>query len=303
MLPASPTAALPLKSLLVKSEYLLQSVLKYPSTPRCPHCGSERQTQIARKYGVARIVRCGECGLYFARPVYRSWVTSNLYDGLYEAGFATDLPGDDQLEDWIATGFRDIGRDASRVLDAIRRHVARPAPTLLEFGSSWGYFLYQARAAGFEVAGVEIGASRRDFGSRRLGLDIVGDLDELPPAARYDVVYSAHVLEHLTDLGDIFARLAARLHDDGVLFIEVPNFDPRQFGAECFPAVGAIHPLGFDSEFFRANLPRHGLALTGIFATWDDVPDRPVEVSRNNVIIARAERSHRADAQTRSPER
>jgi len=303
MPPISYPATLPLKSLLVKSEFLLQSVLKYAQTPRCPHCGSARQTRIARKYGVARIVRCVECGLYFSRPVYRSWVTPNLYDGLYTAGFATDLPGDAQLEQWIATDFRDIGRDASRVLEHIRSHVARPAPTLLEIGCSWGYFLYQARAAGFEVAGVEIGARRRDFGSRRLGLHIVGDLGELPAAARYDVIYSSHVLEHLTDLGDLLTHLAGRLRDDGVLFIEVPNFDPRQFGARCFPVVGAVHPLGFDSEFFRTNLPRHGLSLTGIFATWDDVPDHPVEVSRTNVIIARAERSQRADAQTRSPER
>jgi len=249
-----------------------------------------RQTQIARKYGVARIVRCTECGLYFSRPIYRSWVTQNLYDGLYAAGFATDLPDDAQLARWIATGFRDIGRDASTVLERIRRHLSRPAPTLLEFGCSWGYFLYQARAAGFDVTGVEVGASRRDFGRRRLGLHIVGDLAELPAEQPFDVVYTAHVLEHLTDLASILARLAPLLRADGVLFVEVPNFDPRQFGARCFPVVGAIHPLGFDSEFFRANLPRHGLALSGVFERWEDVPDRPVHVSSSDLLIVRATR-------------
>src|SRR5215470_8254935 len=121
-------SALPLKRLFVKSEYLLQSVVKYARAARCPHCASLRQMQIARKYGVARIVRCVECGLYFSRPIYRSWVTQNLYDGLYAAGFATDLPDEGQLAHWSATGFRDIGRDASVVLDRIRRHLSRPTP-------------------------------------------------------------------------------------------------------------------------------------------------------------------------------
>jgi SAM-dependent methyltransferase len=268
---------------LVKSEYLLQSVLKYPLSPHCPHCGSTQQTQIARKYGVARIVRCVECGLYFSRPIYRSWVTQNLYDGLYAAGFATELPDDAQLARWIATGFREIGRDARTALERIRLHLSRPAPALLEIGCSWGYFLHQARAAGFDVTGVEIGASRRDFGRQRLGLRIVADLGELPADRRYDVIYTAHVLEHLTDLGATLARLAPLLRADGLLFAEVPNF-----GARCFPIVGAVHPLGFDSEFFRANLPRHGLALTGVFSSWDDVPDRAVQVSSGEVIIVRA---------------
>lgn len=279
-----------MRNLVVKSEYFLQSLLKYPLTPQCPHCRSVRQHLIARKYGVARIVRCVECGLFFSRPIYRSWVTANLYDGLYWADFATALPDDAQLEHWIATNFRDIGRDASTVLERIRRHVPGPTPTLLEIGSSWGYFLYQARAAGFDVTGLEIGDRRREFGRRRLGLDIAGDLGELPPDKRYDVIYTSHVLEHFTDLARIFPRLGTLLSDEGVLFVEVPNFDPATFGPRCFSVVGAVHPLGFDSAFFRANLPRHGLALTGVFASWDDVPDRPVETSGADIIIIRAVR-------------
>ena len=44
--------------------------------------------------------------------------------------------------------------------------------TLLEIGSSWGYFLDQANAAGFATVGVEPGRTRRRFGVRELGVDI-----------------------------------------------------------------------------------------------------------------------------------
>lgn len=281
----------PFTNLVVKSEYLLQSLVKYPLAARCPHCHSARQTLVARKYGVARIVRCAACGLCFSRPIYRSWVADNFYDELYTAGFSTTLPDDARLEAWLATGFRDTQREADTVLATIRRHASSPTPSLLEIGCSWGYFLHQARGAGFEVTGIEIGDQRRSFGQRRLGLEIVGSLGELPAGRRYDIVYTSHVLEHFTDLRDVFPRIARVLKDDGVLFIEVPNFDPGQFGSRCFSVVGAVHPLGFDSAFFRATLPRHGLEVTGIFSSWDDLPERPVAASSSNVIIVRAART------------
>ena len=275
-------------SALVKSEYLLQSVLRYPLTPACPHCGSGNHSLVARKYRVVRIVRCRDCGLAFSRPIYRSWLAANFYDRLYAQGAITEMPDPPTLRQLLDNRFRGAEKDAATVLDKLRPEgVARPS--LLELGSSWGYFLYQAQADGFDAAGIEIGSTRREFGRRELGVDIVADWSELPPGRRYDVVYTAHVLEHFTDLSAVFPRIAERLADDGTLYIEVPNFDPAQFGRRCLSIVGAVHPLGFDSGFFRANLPRHGLAITGVFGCWDDVPDRPSAVSSGDVIIVRAE--------------
>jgi hypothetical protein len=89
----------------------------------------------------------------------------------------------------------------------------------------------------------------------------------------------------------VFPRIATLLKPDGALFVEVPNFDPEQLGARCFSIVGAVHPLGFSSDFFRSNLPRHGLTVTGMFSSWDDVPDRPVTASHSDVIVMRATRT------------
>jgi SAM-dependent methyltransferase len=279
-----------MKQLVVKSEFLLQSLLRYPLTAPCPHCRSPRHELIARKYRVVRIVRCRDCGLSFSRPIYRSWMSANFYDRLYSQGAITALPNEERLRELLASGFRDTEKDAVTVLAKLQQHAARPHPTILEIGSSWGYFLYQARALGFDATGIEIATRRREFGRRRLGLHIVGDWDELPIGRRYDVIYTAHVLEHFTDLGEIFAHIAARLDDGGVLFAEVPNFDPAQFGTRCLSIVGAVHPLGFDSRFFRTNLPQHGLEITGVFSSWDNVPDRSSLVSTGEVIIVRAER-------------
>lgn len=276
-----------MSGLVIKSEYLLQSVLRYPLTPACPHCGSASHALVARKYRVVRIVRCRDCGLSFSRPIYRSWLAANFYDRLYAQGAITELPDPPTLRRLLDSRFRGAEKDAAAVLDKLRPPNVEH-PTLLELGSSWGYFLYQAQASGFDATGIEIGTSRRQFGQRELGVDIVADWSELPAGRRYDVIYTAHVLEHFTDLSAVFPLIAERLQADGTLFIEVPNFDPTQFGERCLSIVGAIHPLGFDSEFFRSNLPRHGLEISGVFSRWDDVPDRPAGVSNGDVIIVRA---------------
>ena len=289
-----------MKRITVKLEFLAQSLVRYPFSQPCPHCRSVEQTLVGRKYGVGRIVRCTGCGLCFSRPIYRSWLASNFYDRLYSEPSTTVLPHAQQLEQLLAAGFRGLDKDASAVLEKIRAHVSSSRPRLLEIGSSWGYFLYQARAAGFDVTGVEIATRRRNFACQRLGLRMVADLRDLDGACRYDVIYAAHALEHFVDIHGVFPRLAALLSDDGVLFIEVPNFDPEQFGRRCFSIVGAVHPIGFDTDFLRFNLPRHGLEVTGLYASWDDLPDRPSAVSHGAVIIARAIR-RRAEAASGPP--
>jgi hypothetical protein len=55
------------------------------------------------------------------------------------------------------------------------------------------------------------------------------------------------------------------------------------------PNIGSIHPLGFDAEFFRRNLPKHGLEVIGTYGSWSQIPDRPAHTpSVNGVnVIAR----------------
>lgn len=283
--------ALSPQQLVVKAEYLLQSVLRYPQSVACPHCESRRLSLVARKYAVARVVRCRECGLAFARPIYRTWFAGNFYDRFYSAeGSTTALPDDATLGKLRASNFAGTDKEASHAVKALRHAVPKEGASLLEIGSSWGYFLHQARTAGFDVAGVEIGDTRREFGRTKLGLEIVAGFDRLPAGRRYDVIYTSHVLEHFTDLTTVFDDVSARLAEGGRLFAEVPNVDPERLGPDCLSMVGAVHPIGFDSRWFRENLPRHGLVVEAIYSDWRDVPDRPVERSESGIVIVQARR-------------
>lgn len=127
---------------------------------------------------------------------------------------------------------------------------------LLEFGSSWGYFLYQAKLKGFSCIGVEISKKRAKIGGEILNVDIVNALSELKNK-KFDVIVSFHTLEHLLDIHTIFKEFHNLLDDDGIVLLEVPlgNINKKN---HRFIHMGAVHPLGFTFDFFCRNLPGYG---------------------------------------------
>ena len=276
-----------MKNLLPRTEFLLQALVKRRDD--CPHCHDTDTSVVARKHLFVRVRHCDACDLYFTDPTYEESVFGQLYDGLYGAeGSTTDLPAPARLRQLMDTSFRGTDKDCHARLRALR--ALSHGDAFLELGSSWGYLLQQANEEGFRARGVEISGPRRRFGIDRLGQDILASLDEAPEE-HFDVVYSAHTLEHFTDLQGVLPQLARRLRPGtGLLALEVPNFDPVQLGSSVLPTIGAVHPLGFPSGFFPSNLPAAGFTDVQLFESWRDVPLRPVESSSSDVVIALARR-------------
>jgi SAM-dependent methyltransferase len=273
-----------LDNLLPRLEFLAQAVVRREE--RCPHCGANDLETLARKWAVVRIRRCRQCALALTDPIYRSRL-GNLYDRLYAGqGSTTELPDAERLTALVASGF--AGSDKDFRVRVARLRELGPGRRLLEVGSSWGYFLHQAAAGGFEATGVEIGSRRAEYGRSRLGVRILPGLDALSPGS-FDVVYTSHVLEHFTDLSGVFPRLHELLVPGGALVVEVPHFDWPAGGSDALSFVGAVHPLGFGGEFFRRSLPRHGFELVGFFERWEDLPQRPLPQPSgpNLVCVAR----------------
>lgn len=271
--------------LLPRLEFFVQGLLRRQR--RCPHCGSAEQTIEARKYGVIRIQRCKACGLCYTDPIYRSWLWDAFYDSAYDQGdLTTRLPDPSELDRLVRTRFAGTNKDFSATIAALDG--LGVGKRWLEFGSSWGYFVFQARAAGLDAVGVEVGAPRRQYGVEKLGLPIAPSLAHYPDGA-FDLVYTGHVLEHFTDLSTIFQDLRRMLRPGGVLVVEVPNFDREARGDVVLPIIGAVHPLGFDSAFFRRNLPRYGFGDVRIHERYDGLCGPGVDRSRGDVIIVRAE--------------
>ena len=273
--------------LIPRLEFAAQSLFRKQS--HCPHCHSKNLNSIAKKYVVINIKECNDCHLYFTDPIYKPLFVSNLYEQLYTAEGSTTCPPDsEELNNLIDDSFRSSDKFFGERIRAIKSRCN--GNKLLELGSSWGYFLYQAQQQEFDATGVEISQPRREFGITNLKVNIVENISQLDND-NFDLVYTAHTLEHFTDLSTIFQEIHRVLKPKGQLLIEVPNFDFAELGKKVLPAVGAVHPLGFSNQFFQENLPKYGFKVLAFYDSWDGFPDLPVEKSSTGNIIVLAEKT------------
>jgi SAM-dependent methyltransferase len=118
-------------------------------------------------------------------------------------------------------------RQAVQILSLVRRHVP-PGSRLLDVGCSFGFFLLEARKAGFDVRGIEPDLQAFEGARAALGEDVVrqGLLspDTAPPGSA-DVICTLDVIEHIEpEEHEAFARqLAQTLAPGGIWVIKVPT--------------------------------------------------------------------------------
>lgn len=275
-----------MNQLVPRIEFVLQALFR--KQLNCPHCGSKDYNRIARKYISVSIENCNKCNLMFTSPIYKSLIFSELYDKLYKAeGSTTDMPTSEQLSKLTSENFQGSDKyfgDRIKLISQITE-----GRDLLEIGSSWGYFLWQAKKMGFQTTGVELSDTRRRFGIDKLDVNLVKTTTELGER-KFDIIYTAHTLEHFTDLTKIFQDISDHLKVAGKVIIEVPNFDFAVHGNSLLSVIGAVHPIGFCSEFFQQNLPKYGLSILGFYDSWKNFPLEKTSKSDGNIVLLVAEK-------------
>lgn len=274
-----------MSNIIPRIEHLFQSLLtkqKY-----CPYCKSQNLKLLATKKIFIKIQECQNCNLYFTDPIYKPWLLSNLYDSLYSAeGLTTRVPTAFELEKLKQTNFENSDKCFSERLKIIKNKFG--GEKILEFGSSWGYFVYQAKNFGYEAKGIEISDSRRNFGINNLGVSILKSIDKVSHEY-FDIIYTAHTLEHLTDLSNVFHSFCSLLEHNGTLLIEVPNCNLSMSKNKSLNLIGAVHPLGFSKVFFEKNLPKYGFKNIEIFKCWEalNINNNDAQDDGNIIVLAR----------------
>jgi SAM-dependent methyltransferase len=207
------------------------------------------------------LVECPACGLAFQPERAREELRA-----LYRDSYFADYEGGDYAEAESARR-----REASVRLRFVEQYAE--GGRLLELGCAAGYFLAEARAAGFEVAGVEASATMARLARERFGVAVeAGFVDEIAlPAATYDVVCAWHVLEHIPEPLVDLQRLHRCLRPGGLLFVEVPNFASvraRREGVRWRPLDLSHHVVQFSPDALAALLRSAGFELCAV----DTVP-------------------------------
>ena len=187
--------------------------------PNCNLCGGSGQRRLFTKFAY-ELVECRDCGLtYVANPpdieaLQRTYsVEADYHRALLDPSSAAT-----RRQTAIARRHAAILRQTIRDGRNLR---------LLDIGCSSGFFLNEAREAGFAVEGVELSPDTADFARSHFGLTVhTGTLDSGPFAPKsFDVVTLFDVIEHVPDPLRELAGIRQLLKPGGVILQATPNID------------------------------------------------------------------------------
>jgi 2-polyprenyl-3-methyl-5-hydroxy-6-metoxy-1,4-benzoquinol methylase len=207
------------------------------SDEKCRLCGSK----LASNWFIAwdhEIYACSQCGFLFAIKLAGAPAPN------YESGYHSDF-----IE-------RDMKADTLERYEALLKELGSMAPgrRLLDIGCGAGGFLNFARSLGWSVSGIDGSQAAVQHALNAYRLDAtVADLNrhELQPGD-YDVIWSFHVIEHLSDPLHLIRSAAAALVPNGLIFIGTPFYSRARIRLhQLLYKIGAAHyPFDF-------NLPDH----------------------------------------------
>jgi SAM-dependent methyltransferase len=207
------------------------------SVEKCRLCGSE----LASIWFIAwdhEIYSCSQCGFMFAKKL--AGAPEPNYESDYHSGFIE----------------RDMKADTLERYEAILKELGSMAPghRLLDVGCGAGSFLNFARGLGWSVSGIDGSQAAVQHALEAYGLDAtVADLNrhELQPGA-YDVIWSFHVIEHLSNPLHLIRSAAEALVPNGMIFIGTPLYSRARILLHqlLYKAGAANYPFDF-------NLPDH----------------------------------------------
>jgi SAM-dependent methyltransferase len=208
-------------------------------------------------------VRCRACTLLYVTPRYAE--PQAHYHG----------ERDEVLRKYgaILRGEASHNRDPNyeQELGVLRK--LKPRGILLDVGTHCGFFLRKARNLGWTLVGVEPSPIGAELAREFYGLDVrTATLEEAGFSDGYaDIVTMVDVFEHIADPRDLLASVRHVLHDDGLLFIKVPNGRYNLFKYRLIRQILGLrrveifdakeHVVHYTIETLRATLAENGFRL------------------------------------------
>jgi len=218
-------------------------------TRDCPVCraSSSAARPVLAAHGIT-LLECPLCGLTYTREVMDETADAGRYrSSLLDAAATALRLSEPYLELETARARYYLGRLAACG--------ARPG-AFLEIGCGYGTLLLEAQRGGWRALGLEPGAAAAEA-CRHRGLSVTAGYfpDDLPDRqARFDAIAALDVLEHMASPLPFLADIRARLAADGLLFLQVPNWDSLVVRLEG--AASSVVSPGHWSYFTPATLPR-----------------------------------------------
>jgi 2-polyprenyl-3-methyl-5-hydroxy-6-metoxy-1,4-benzoquinol methylase len=208
------------------------------------------------------IVVCPTCGLIYRRALPTHQELSKIYADTYFRHDPVDASGQ---------GYADYLKDENAHRKTARRRLVRlervcPPGQLLDVGCASGFFMDEARARGWVVAGIDISRVMTQWGRDKLNLHIdTGRFDQTAyPIATYDCITMWDYIEHSVDPAADFHRAQSLLKPGGILVFstgDAGSLLARVSGRRWHLLTPRHHNFFFSMQTVQRLLERSGLRL------------------------------------------
>jgi hypothetical protein len=252
----------------------------------CPFCNSSNFALIYKTGVFSRVFRCKGCNLMYRWPKQGALYNRFFYRFMYSfahKSMASLMPDSKTLQELIKSNFAGTEKDASLFFDIIS--LLGSNTSIFDYGCSWGYFLSQAISRGFKASGFEISTERATFGQQALGLTIFSNLDKVTRGLKVDIMYSSHVLEHVSNLQEAASFFQYVVKKDGWIILRFPNCGGKSaklLGPSWGPFSSFVHPLSLDKDFTINFLGKIGVSRKLFFSSPYDLGRIKHCLSREN---------------------
>lgn len=196
---------------------------EYTQFTSCPVCGNERQGAIIMfEKDMFKYYRCKRCSLVYMNPRLNNIATAAFYNSNVNEIY------NEMKFDVVSESTRMDNRINSENIKIIKAaQKSGKNGNLLEIGCAKGYFLKQAKEAGYRVWGLELNKKNCAYAADILGNTITNKelFDAKFNSEMFDVVYMRDVIEHIPNPGAVMGEINRILKPGGIVFIDTHNID------------------------------------------------------------------------------
>jgi SAM-dependent methyltransferase len=184
----------------------------------CILCGCSRRGLIYNR-DQWHVFKCANCGLGVLDPRPGKEELDKLYaQDYFQSHYNSPLP-------LFSAEMKKRLKEENHRLRFIRRF--KPRGKILDVGCGRGYFLLACRETGYEVEGIDISDAAAAHVTAEYKIPVhLGHIDQIIlPAGSFDAVTMWHSLEHTSDPNLCMQTIGKWLKNDGVLIVDVPNYE------------------------------------------------------------------------------
>ncbi len=155
-----------------------------------------------------KVVRCMVCGLIYAIPGFQKEELVHDYKTMADPEYLKEEKGRRAQARMILSNFP-----------------KKPGGQLLDIGCGPGFFLDEAKKAGWQVRGVDLSEWAKKYSHDHFGIDVfTGSLKEAKfPNNFFDRIVMNDVIEHLENPKEMLQEIRRILKNDGILYLSTPD--------------------------------------------------------------------------------